>query len=67
MNNYNKDLDGLKSNMDKANNGIKAGQNVQNGYEKDGFNGAIGVLDKDVNKDEDDEEEDEDEEEGEDE
>ena len=49
MDQYNKDMDALKSNMEKAQKGVDAVNNLEDAYEKDGITGGIGQLDKELN------------------
>ena len=44
MDDYNKDLDAMKSNMEKAKKGLDAAENMQEAFEKDGLQGAAGAL-----------------------
>ena len=43
---YNKDLDAMKSNMEKAKKGIDAADSLSKSYEKGGIMGAVENLDK---------------------
>ena len=46
MEDYNKDLDAMKSNMEKAKKGIDAVDNISKAHEKGGIMGAVESLDK---------------------
>ena len=46
MDDYNKDLDAMKGNMEKAKKGIDGAEKLGNAYEKGGVMGAVENLDK---------------------